>query len=55
MNSQELFEQIKDLFVQFEEGHNATTKSGKGKARKAIGEVKKLVTDYRKASVSENK
>ncbi len=55
MNSQELFEQIKDLFVQFEEGHNSTTKSGKGKARKAIGEVKKLVTEYRKASVSENK
>ena len=50
MNSQELFEQIKDLFVQFEEGHNATTKSGKGKARKAIGEVKKLVTDYDKVS-----
>jgi len=55
MNSQELFEQIKDLFVQFEEGHNATTKSGKGRARKAIGEVKKLVTDYRKASVNESK
>lgn len=55
MNSQELFEQIKDLFIQFEEGHSATTKSGKGKARKAIGEIKKLVTEYRKASVSENK
>ncbi len=55
MNTEELFEQMKDLFTQFEEGHHATTKSGKAKARKAIGEVKKLVTEYRKASVSENK
>jgi ElaB/YqjD/DUF883 family membrane-anchored ribosome-binding protein len=54
-NSQELFEQIKDLFVQFESEHNGTTKAAKSRARKAIGEVKKLVTDYRKASVEENK
>jgi len=54
-NSQELFEQIKDLFVQFESEHNGTTKAAKSRARKAIGEVKKLVTDYRKASVDENK
>ena len=45
--SQELYEQISDLFLQFEAEHNSTTK--------AIGELKKLVTDYRKASVAENK
>tara|TARA_B100000900_G_scaffold168930_1_gene143495 strand:- start:806 stop:976 length:171 start_codon:yes stop_codon:yes gene_type:complete len=54
-NSQELFEQIKDLFVQFETEHNGTSKAAKSRARKAIGEVKKLVTDYRKASVEESK
>ena len=54
-NSQELFEQIKDLFVQFESEHNGSSKAAKSRARKAIGEVKKLVTDYRKASVEENK
>ena len=54
-NSNELFEQIKDLFVEFETEHNGTTKSSKGRARKAIGELKKLVTEYRKASVEENK
>lgn len=53
--SQELFEQIKDLFEQFEENHNGGTKASKSRARKAIGEVKKLVTEYRKASVEENK
>jgi len=53
--SQELYEQISDLFLQFEAEHNSTTKAGKGRARKAIGEIKKLVTDYRKVSVAENK
>ena len=54
-NSQELFEQIKDLFVQFEDEHNGSSKAAKSRARKAIGEIKKLVKDYRKASVDENK
>ena len=54
-NSQELFEQIKDLFVQFETEHNGGSKAAKSRARKAICEVKKLVTDYRKASVEESK
>ena len=54
-NSQELFEQIKDLFVQFEDEHNGSSKAAKSRARKAIGEIKKLVTDYRKASVDESK
>ena len=54
-NSQELFEQIKELFVQFEDEHNGTSNASKSRARKAIGEIKKLVTDYRKASVEETK
>ena len=54
-SSQDLFEEIKELFVQFESEHNSTTKAGKSRARKAIGEIKKLVTEYRKVSVEENK
>jgi hypothetical protein len=54
-NSQEIFEQIKTLFEEFETNHNGTTKAAKSRARKAIGELKKLVTDYRKVSVEENK
>ena len=49
--SQEVFEQIQELFVSFEENHNGTTKAAKSRARKHIGEIKKLVTDYRKLSV----
>ena len=53
--SQELFEQMKDLFTQFETEHEGSTKAAKSRARKAIGELKKLVTEYRKASVEESK
>ena len=53
--SDELFEQIKELYVQFETEHNGSSKAAKSRARKAICEIKKLVTDYRKASVAENK
>lgn len=55
MNSQELFEQINTLYTQFSENHHSPTKAGKGRARKALGELKKLVTEYRKVSVAENK
>ena len=42
-NSQELFEQMKDLFTQFETEHEGSTKAAKSRARKSIGELKKLV------------
>ena len=53
--SQELFEQIKGLFVTFETEHNGTKKVNKSRARKAIGELKKLIPAYKKASTEEQK
>ncbi len=53
--SQELFEQIKGHFTTFETEHNGTKKVNKARARKAIGELKKLVTAYKKASTDEGK
>ena len=55
MNTQELFEQIETLYADFKAGHEAPTKAAHGRARKALGEIKKLVTEYRKASVEEDK
>jgi hypothetical protein len=55
MNSQQLFEQMKTLFSTFETEHNGTKKVNKSRARKAIGELKKLVTVYKKASTEEQK
>ena len=52
---QEIFEAIKTLFAKFEEEHNKTTKVSQKNARTAIGDLKKLVTDYRQASVEETK
>lgn len=55
MNTQELFEQIDTLYETFKAEHAGTTKVAHGKARKSLGEIKKLVTEYRKASVAEDK
>ena len=55
----ELYNQLNELWEQFQENHRAHSEKGNkaagSRARKAIGEVKKLVTEYRKASVSESK
>ena len=51
----DLADQIKSLFADFEENHDKNMNGNKAagsRARKAIGEIKKLVTDYRKASVA---
>lgn len=53
--TQELFEEISKLYYEFEKEHNGTSKASKARARKAIGEIKKLVTEYRKSSVEENR
>jgi hypothetical protein len=55
MRINEIFEKIKDLYYEFEREHNGTTKVSQQRARKALGGIKKLVTEYRKASVAEAK
>ena len=52
---QELFQQIDALYETFKSEHIGTTKASQTRARKAIGDLKKLVTEYRKASVAEAK
>lgn len=52
---QELFEQMSKLWNTFVEEHNKTTKVSQKNARTAIGDLKKLVTEYRTASVEESK
>tara|TARA_E500000318_G_scaffold111992_2_gene133190 strand:- start:4462 stop:4629 length:168 start_codon:yes stop_codon:yes gene_type:complete len=55
MEKQEIFNQINELYESFVENHNGTTKASQQRARKSIGEIKKLITSYRKASVAESK
>ena len=50
-----LFEQIQSLYATFEEEHAKNAggnKAAGSRARKALGEIKKLVTPYRRASVA---
>jgi hypothetical protein len=55
MTTQELFEQMQGLWNEFSTEHSKASKAAHGRARKAVGELKKLVTEYRKASVTEDK
>ena len=55
----ELFTEISNHFDEFKANHETYsekgTKAAAGRARKAIGEIKKLVTEYRKESVASTK
>jgi hypothetical protein len=55
MTKQEIYEQLQKLWSEFESNHNATTKVSDTRARKALGEIKKLITPYRTASTEEGK
>ena len=50
-----LADQIKGHFADFQDNHESNMNGNKAagsRARKAVGEIKKLVTEYRKASVA---
>jgi uncharacterized protein YaaR (DUF327 family) len=59
MTSNELYDEMKTQWSEFEENHSKFVDKGNRaaatRARKAIGEIKKLVTEYRKQSVAESK
>jgi hypothetical protein len=55
MKKQEIFEELKRLWCEFEDNHHATSKVSDARARKALGEIKKLITPYRAASTAEGK
>jgi hypothetical protein len=55
---EDIFDQIQSLFEEFQAEHSKNVdkgnKSAGARARKALGEIKKLVTEYRKQSVQHN-
>ena len=53
--TQELFEQISGLYETAKTHHEGKFKTDKQKARKALSELKKLISAYNKASVAEAK
>ena len=59
MTSNEIYGEMIKLWSEFSDNHNKFIDKGNRaagtRARKAIGEIKKLVTEYRKESVTESK
>ena len=59
MSTTKLYDTLNDLWSEFQENHtkfaDKGNKAAATRARKSIGEIKKLVTDYRKQSVLESK
>lgn len=59
MEITKLYEQMQPLFATFEENHTAAVEKKNSaaakRARAALGEIKKLITPYRKASVTDLK
>ena len=59
MSTKELYDELNDLWENFQENHRDFSSKGNkaagGRARKAIGEIKKKVTSYRQASIAEAK
>jgi hypothetical protein len=55
MNTQEIFEKIELLLADAKSEHTKPAKAAHGRARKILGGIKKLVSEYQKASVSEDK
>ena len=52
---QELFDQIAEHFTVLQENNEGSTKASQARARKAAGEIKKLITPYKKANMEEVK
>ena len=52
---QELFDQIAEQFAILQENNEGSTKASQARARKAAGEIKKLITPYKKANMAETK
>ena len=55
MNTNEIYMQMAELWTEFSIEHSKTSKAAHGRARKALTEVKKLISVYKKSSVAEDK
>jgi len=55
MESNEVYLKLVELWTEFSIEHSKTSKAAHGRARKALTEVKKLISVYKKSSVAEDK
>ena len=55
MESNEVYLKLVELWTEFSIEHSKTSKAAHGRARKALTEVKKLISVYKKSSIAEDK
>jgi len=55
MNTNEIYEQMTELFTEFSLEHSKTSKAAHGRARSALTKIKKLIGDYKRSSIAEDK
>ena len=55
MNTNEIYKQMVELFTEFSLEHSKTSKAAHGRARSALTKIKKLIGDYKRSSVAEDK
>ena len=55
MESNQIFEQLNELWSEFSTEHSKTTKVAHNRARRALTGVKKLISVYKKSSIAEDK
>jgi hypothetical protein len=55
MTTQEIIEKIETLFEEAKAEHVKTSKAAHGRARKSLSEISKLIKEYRKTSINEDK
>jgi len=55
MTKNEIFEVIEENFNILAENNSGSTKKSQAVARKAAQSIKRVITDYKKASVAESK
>ena len=55
MESNEVYLKLVELWTEFSIDHSKTSKAAHGRARKALTEIKKLISVYKKSSIAEDK
>ena len=55
MDTNEIYEKMTKLFTEFSLEHSKTSKAAHGRARSALTKIKKLIAEYKRTSVAEDK
>jgi hypothetical protein len=55
MNTNEIYEQLAELWTQFSVEHAKSSKAAHTRARKTLSEIKNLIKEYRSSSILEDK